>query len=570
MFGSGKEKKKKRLSLTVRTINMVVAGCLVLGLTALLIGLSVYGYKMMQQHISHAFETASHASLAVSHGADARSVSDEVMEIYRSLTPEQRAKTGSGEYRSYFSGIDTAEEGDWAKLYHILEGYIIDLDDVYIAMYDDDTDALVYISDPDPKEAIRFSPGEWEAIKEKEVKKFLNWDGEGMLYDVSPTQRYGWMCTAGCPLRDGNGRIYAFVLADVTVDYLIEGMKDYVLKVTLGMVVLTLAITYVLTRRVKRLIVDPIDSITEAAKAYVEDKMNGIEGNDHFESLNIESGDELEHLSKVMDRMEKDIADHEKNLLKITEEKQRINTELDMAAKIQTGMIPHQFPPYPDRQEIDIYASMDPARVVGGDFYDYFMPDKDHLGIVIADVSGKGIPAALFTMVADIVVKNSIMFRRSVQQTMDRANRVICGNNQEDMFLTMWLGMLEISTGKMTCCNAGHEYPAIMKNGRFELLKDKHDFVLGGFRESEYHEYEMKLEPGDRLFLYTDGVPEASNASHELFCNERMLEALNKDPQGSAKQILHNVAEAVDDFVKDAEQFDDLTMLCLEYRGKKV
>ncbi len=248
-------------------------------------------------------------------------------------------------------------------------------------------------------------------------------------------------------------------------------------------------------------------------------------------------------------------------------EKERLNTELQTATRIQTSMMPHVFPPFPDRKEFDIYATMTPAREVGGDFYDFFMIDDDHLCLVIADVSGKGIPAALFMMISKVIVQNSAMLVGSPSEVLTKTNEAICSNNQVEMFVTIWIGILEISTGKVTATNAGHEYPALMKNGRFELLKDKHGLVIGGMPEARYSEYEFMLDPGDKLFVYTDGVPEATDAAEQMFGTDRMIDALNKNPDGSPEKILESVSTAVKAFVKDAEQFDDMTMMCIEYRG---
>ncbi len=248
-------------------------------------------------------------------------------------------------------------------------------------------------------------------------------------------------------------------------------------------------------------------------------------------------------------------------------EKERLNTELQTGGKIQESMLPHQFPPFPERGEFDIYASMDPAREVGGDFYDFFLIDEDHLCIVIADVSGKGIPAALFMMVSMVVLQNNALMGKSAAEILTTTNEAICANNMEDMFVTVWLGILEISTGKLTAANAGHEYPTLTEDGKFTLLKDRHGFVIGGMEGARYREYELSLQPGDKLFLYTDGVPEANDPENRMFGTDRMLEALNSDPKAPPKQILKNVRAAVDEFVKDAEQFDDLTMLCIEYHG---
>ena len=250
-------------------------------------------------------------------------------------------------------------------------------------------------------------------------------------------------------------------------------------------------------------------------------------------------------------------------------ESSRIDTELSMASAIQADMLPNIYPAFPDRPEFDVYASMDPAKEVGGDFYDFFLIDDDHLCMVMADVSGKGVPAALFMMASKIILANNAMIGKSPAQILTDTNAAICSNNREEMFVTVWLGILEISTGKLTAANAGHEYPVLMQpSGQFEIVKDKHGFVIGGMSGMKYKEYELQLLPGAKLFLYTDGVPEATNAEKELFGVERMLETLNQNKGASPEELLKNMRISVDGFVKDAEQFDDLTMLALEYKGE--
>ena len=245
-----------------------------------------------------------------------------------------------------------------------------------------------------------------------------------------------------------------------------------------------------------------------------------------------------------------------------------MESELTLASNIQAHMLPNIYPAFPDRKEFDIYATMDPAREVGGDFYDFFLVDDDHLCFCIADVSGKGVPAALFMMASRILLATNAKLGMSPAQVLANANEAICKNNKEGMFVTVWLGVLEISTGRLTAANAGHEYPVLMRpNGKFEVIKDKHGFVIGGMSGVKYTEYELQLEKGAKLFVYTDGVPEANNSANELFGMERMLEALNGDLAATTVDTLKNVRKAVDKFVDGAEQFDDLTMLALEYKG---
>ena len=306
-------------------------------------------------------------------------------------------------------------------------------------------------------------------------------------------------------------------------------------------------------------IVKPVERMTE--------RMREISGTDHVFEMedHYKTGDEIEVLAESFAALSRRTKDYIEQITKITAEKERIGAELELATKIQADMLPNLFPAFPDRPELDIYASMTPAKEVGGDFYDFFLIDDDHLGLVMADVSGKGVPAALFMMMSKILVSNYALMGGSPAKVLEQVNAQICKNNDEEMFVTVWFGVLEISTGKVTAANAGHEYPMIKKaNGEFELFKDKHGFVIGGMEGVRYREYEFTLERGGTLFLYTDGVAEATDSGQTLFGTERMLEALNQEPQAAPETLLHNMKTAVDAFVGTAPQFDDLTMLAVK------
>ena len=232
-------------------------------------------------------------------------------------------------------------------------------------------------------------------------------------------------------------------------------------------------------------------------------------------------------------------------------------SELRVATEIQASMLPSIFPAFPNRPEFDIHASMDPAKEVGGDFYDFFMIDEDHLALVIADVSGKGIPASLFMMSSKILINDHALMGGSPAEILARVNKQVSANNDANMFVTVWLGILEISSGKLTTASAGHE-----------LLKDKHGLAIGAMPMAKYKNTEITLKKGDSIFVYTDGVAEATDAHNELFGTDRTVAALNAIPEGvSQKEVLSGVRTAVDAFVKEAPQFDDLTMLGLKYNG---
>ena len=250
-------------------------------------------------------------------------------------------------------------------------------------------------------------------------------------------------------------------------------------------------------------------------------------------------------------------------------EKERIATELSLATRIQARFLPDTTHPFPDRNEFSVYASMDPAREVGGDLYDFFLIDDDHLCIVIGDVSGKGVPASLFMMQAASLIHYIAQHELNPGKVLTQVNEEICARNPEEMFVTVWLGVLEISTGILSAANAGHEFPALKNpDGSFDLLKDKHGFVIGGMEGIRYRDYKLELSPGSKVFVYTDGVPEATDASEQMFGTDRMISALRTKENGTPAELLSAVTSAVSDFVGSAEQFDDLTMLCLEYKGK--
>ncbi len=245
------------------------------------------------------------------------------------------------------------------------------------------------------------------------------------------------------------------------------------------------------------------------------------------------------------------------------------SAELNVATNIQKSMLPCIFPAFPERKEIDIYATMDPAKEVGGDFYDFFMVDDKHLAIVMADVSGKGVPAALFMVIGKTLIKDHTTQGRDLGAVFTEVNNLLCESNSEEMFITAFEGVLDLETGEFNYVNAGHEMPFICKaGGDFEPYRIRAGFVLAGMENTKYRAGSMTLEPGDKIFQYTDGVTEATNVNNELYGMERLGTILNKVKNGTPQEILPAVKEDIDEFVGKAPQFDDITMLCLEYKAK--
>lgn len=559
--------ERMRYSLSSRIFRFVILGSVLLGIVCLIIGLSLYSVAVARQDISTAFNLSRNASAILSKAANTESLSREVMKRYRSLPESERSDPSSESYKAHFS--DLTEREDYKMILSVLDDYrkSSDVYDIYLAMYDSESDAMIYIADPDPKDP--YEPGAWESVEHEGIEKFLNWDGKGMLYDIGKPEKYGWMCTSGVPVRDKSGEITGFILADITLDNVVSGIWKFVLQYAVGLLIVIALFGFLMVRHMKKAVVKPINDITEASQKYTADKKAGIQNTEHFSKLDIHTGDEIENLALTVKDMEDDLQDYEKNLTKITAEKQRIHTELTLANKIQTDMLPNIFPPFPERNEFDIYASMISAKEVGGDFYDFFFTDRDHLAMVIADVSGKGIPAAMFMVMAKGIIETQSMSGNSPAQILSSVNKMICAKNREKMFITVWLGILDLRSGELIASNAGHEYPIIKApDSDFEVLNDEHGFVIGGFERMKYSDYTIQMQPGSKLFVYTDGVAEATDAKNKLFGLERTVAALNKAKDESPQTLLKTVDTSVREFIGEAEQFDDLTMMCIEYCGK--
>ena len=279
------------------------------------------------------------------------------------------------------------------------------------------------------------------------------------------------------------------------------------------------------------------------------------------------TGDEIEVLANTFGRLSDKMQEYLKNILTMTAEKERVGTELSIASQIQTDMLPEVSGIFAETKEFLLSASMTPAKEVGGDFYDFFMINDDHLCLVIADVSGKGVPAALFMMASKIIIEDHAKIGKSPAQVLHDTNKALCAKGQSDMFVTIWIGVLEISTGKLTAADGGHEYPVILKHDGVELYKEHHGIFVGGIEGIDFTDYEIQLNPGDKVFVYTDGVPGAMNSDKCTFGLERMCSTLGDSKNGTPEEILKHMEKTVDSFAGDAEQFDDLTMLCLEYKG---
>ncbi len=537
------KKKRKGLSVVFKSVFGIIAILVIFSVIVSIMGYNSFTAALLEQYTDDAFFTANTASA----GIDA-----DRMDTYA----ESGGKTQ--EYLEKWKKMSDLCNSEGVTFIYVIRPDLTD--------YKHITFLFSTINNNSDYQCYDFGFVRNTTNDEYREKYKRLYDGESDREAVVRDQGYietDPHITVMIPLKDKTGKTTAILCVQRQMESIVRVRNTYVNRVIAVMIGLAVLVIIGQTLYLHFVLLKPIRAITRETSRF--SKENSIAGKKLAET--VKNKDEIGGLAASIDKMEERIVRYVDDLTRITAEKERISTELTLATKIQASMLPSIFPPFPERKEFDIYASMDPAKEVGGDFYDFFLVDDDHLCMVMADVSGKGIPAALFMMATKIILANYAKMGKTPSEILSAANSAICSRNQEDMFVTAWLGILEISTGRLTAANAGHEFPVLKKGDKFELYKDKHGFVLGGMDGMRYKEYEIDFTPGSKLFLYTDGVPEATNSEKQLFGTDRMLDALNKDPQADPCGILKNVRGSVDEFVKDAEQFDDLTMLCFEYYG---
>ena len=388
-------------------------------------------------------------------------------------------------------------------------------------------------------------------------------DNKGIDTPLVTDNDYGYNYTGVSVILDENGNAIAeiqYILDMSEVRAYLNSFLINMLLISFAIIGITI-ILYIFF--VRKMVTKPVGKLTAFTQEITK---TGTFENQH---IDIKTGDEIESLSQSFNFMLAELENYIANLSRVTAEKERIGAELDIAKHIQASMLPCIFPAFPERKEFDIYATMEPAKEVGGDFYDFFMVDDTHLAIVMADVSGKGVPAALFMVIGKTLIKDHTTPGRDLGKVFTEVNQLLCESNSEELFITAFEGVLDLVTGEFVYVNAGHEMPFICKaGGDFEPYKIRAGFVLAGMEGMKYRAGSMRLEPGDKIFQYTDGVTEATNLKNELYGMNRLGAILNKVKGGTPNDILPAIKKDIDEFVGDADQFDDITMLCLEYKAR--
>ncbi|HIU34308.1 MAG TPA: SpoIIE family protein phosphatase [Candidatus Pullichristensenella excrementigallinarum] len=562
-----------KFSLKKKVFLVVVLVAAMLTAASILVSYRIYAETMVEHYQQLAMNLARTAARVVD-VEDVQTLTDRVMQGYRAQCEGSSAPDfdsfSEEDWENYYSAFDgVSDSPEYAELFKTLN-MLKNENDVlwmYICYMDAETGKAVYIIDAaEPGEANL--SGYCDPIVEGNSALMQQGIYDFPAYTTN-YEEYGWLCSASAAITDEDGQVIANAYVDISMNDVMRDRQHFL--VHLGKIVLVVAVALVilLAVAVNRGIISPINRLAKATDQFISEKQEGADSS-AISKLSIRTGDEIENLCYSIKHMEQEINDYIVNLTNVTAERERIGAELDVAKNIQSSMLPCIFPPFPQWQEFDIFATMSPAKEVGGDFYDFFLVDDDHLALVIADVSGKGVPAAMFMVIAKTLLKNSAQTGLSPKVVLEKVNNQLCENNDAEMFVTVWLGILEISTGRMVCANAGHEFPILRRaDGRFELFKDRHGFVLAGMQDAKYREYEIILGDGDTLFVYTDGVTEATDLHNQLYGTNRLLEALNQCGAENCADLLRGVRADIDRFVGQAPQFDDITMLAIHLRDSK-
>ncbi len=573
-----KEKKERnKRSLENKTFWIILVSALILVLIIVPFELIMHAYTIM---VNYNRESELDLAYAVSliDQEYLEKLYAETQKRYEATSEELKQQEFTDEYRNIFIDLVDDQFLDYRDIL-VKCREEKKLVNVYLILLDEKKERFVFVLDGDKPE-YAYLPGQWLSNENGEIESFdklREIENSNWKLSITYGKLSGFTATNYYDITDSNGKQIGYGVIDFDVNDFFNKLFDF-LKIYIPFLIVVLFLgASRISKIVKRSIIVPVDALAASAKTYTaRDKVNAIDSTDYFSTLNIHTDDEIEDLWKAMVNMEEDMNATMLRIREVTEEKlalksrqERIQNELSIATRIQEGILPSTFPPFPERKEFDIYASMVPALEVGGDFYDFFLIDDDHLGLVMADVSGKGISGALFMVISKTLIQNETMINHGQpSKVLSIVNKRLLEGNEAEMFVTVWLGILTISTGEIVYVDAGHEYPAIAhKDGKFELFKDVHGMAVAALEFTKFKEGTIQLEPGDTLYLYTDGVTDANNPSKERFDTDRMVDALNINPNGTVKEINDNVHNAIRDFMQDEPPFDDTTMMVFRYNG---
>ncbi len=371
----------------------------------------------------------------------------------------------------------------------------------------------------------------------------------------------GGYVLSGIPIKNSKDEVVAALFVKKPMNEPIFLRHRYLRSTIIASIVITLIIVVVYIFMIIFKILRPLNFITFETSHFA----------DHGGTLSgtlkkVRNKDEFGILAQSIEKMSEDMSQYISKITTMTAENERISTELNVATEIQADMLPTEYPAFPDRTDFDLFASMEPAKEVGGDLYDYFMIDDNHLLLSVGDVSGKGVPAALFMVITKTLLTSHGIQQLSPAEILQTTNNQLCENNTSSMFVTCWLGILTLSTGELTFVNSAHPHAIIYTEGTFKYLETEPNLMLGAMEDTVYDEHTITLKHGDRLLIYTDGVTEATNTENELFAEERLLKSVKKTLALNAKDTVKSIRADINTFIGNADQFDDITMLDFIYK----
>ena len=561
--------KKDRVSLQVVAFNSILFFSVIL---ILVIGAVTLVNNFFTTMKSYKRETAHNMEYAVSLIGTSylEKVYEKTRQKYESI-PSGVDDQFSDEYVYHFA--DIIDDDFWnARDIIVLCREKNQLDSIALFFPDVEKQRAIFVIDGYELDDA-YVPGQWLSTEDTDIdtpEEMERVASSDVILHVGHGELNGWIATNYIKVFDSNGDFLGYCTCDVNITDFFNRLIGSAIVYIIVFVAVVAFMAYRISRLLKKRIINPINTLALTAEEYTK-RDKTIEGEEKafFESLHIDTGDEIETLYSSLSEMEADISATMKRIREMTAEKERVSAELAVATSIQAGMLPKDFPLFPGNKEFSIHASMEPAKEVGGDFYDAFMLDDDHLCMVMGDVSGKGVPAALFMARSMTAIRIRAKAGGAPSEILKDTNKVLCEGNEEMMFVTVWLAILTLSTGEVIETNAGHENPAIREpDGDFTYIKLDHGVALGVNRRMKYVDDTFTMKSGSTLYIYTDGATEATDTEGERFYDERLLNALNEAKDKEPKEILEHVKERIDQFIKGAPQYDDLTMLAITYHGK--
>ncbi|MBR1403758.1 MAG: SpoIIE family protein phosphatase [Treponema sp.] len=526
---------KRRIHISVLSIKLLV-GALFFGIVMCVIN-SFVSYKEFKKQVEGLYETVTRqfAETAISY-----------------IDPDR-----------IFKWLTDGQDGTWdsmnARLNELTE--TAQLAYVYLTVVSPDYKSRIYVFDTVNSQVFNepFPLGHVESLEKKTPDYIENLRlliEKGVSHSYFSYKKDGGHVTTSIPVHDFMGKTIAIMSVVKPMHEIAEYKTNYLRSLIIAALTFTLLFIGLYALSLVFGVVRPLMFIIDETSHFAEHhgELSGV-------LKRIKNRDELGVLAKAVEKMSADMNRYISDLTTATAEKERLGAELNVATKIQAEMLPRVFPPYENHPEIELFASMTPAKEVGGDFYDFYMTDDDHFAVVVGDVSGKGVPAALFMVIAKTLLKDAAYQFATPAEVFTHVNNILCEGNDSGLFVTCWMAFLEISTGKIHFANAGHTSPVLYKGGKVSYLKSKPNLMLAAMPGVTYADHEIQISSGDRFFLYTDGITEATNAKNELYGEERLLSLLQNTKGLSSKEVLSMVHDDLDDFVREAPQFDDITML---------